>query len=309
MLLSSSTRSVTLLTTIATAAKLLESTCPAVVSQGVRALHINSRPRTGIPFHSSPSLFSIRQPSLASETKLKSPVSAIVRTMASAQPTDQAINDILDYWFSFDAKGWFMNSSENDRIITERFGPLVEKARLTDELDSWKETPAGSLALIILLDQFTRNIFRPGNHPEPGLSWSGDAKALSIAAETIAKGFDRKIAEEHASAPMMGFTHRFFVYMPYMHAEDIHAQIASCALFENLGHEFELLCLKKGRAGEELSENEKALKGMIDAGTGMAVKHRDCIVQVGRFPKRNEPLGRETSQAEKQFLEKHPQGF
>lgn len=202
-----------------------------------------------------------------------------------------------------------MESSQNDKTITTRFGHLVEKARLTNELDSWKGTPSGSLALILLLDQFTRNIFRPGTHPEPGLSWSGDAKALEVSGETIAKGFDRKIAEEYASAPMMGFTHRFFVYMPYMHAEDIHAQVASCALFDNLGNEFELKRLKEGRAGEELSENEKALKGMIDAARGMAVRHRDCIVQLGRFPKRNDPLGRETSHAEKEFLEKNPGGF
>lgn len=200
-----------------------------------------------------------------------------------------------------------MTSAEQDKFITERFGPLVEKARLTDELDAWTDTAAGSLAYIILLDQFTRNIFRPGNHPEPGLSWSGDAKALRISADTISKGFDRQIMKEHASSPMMGFAHRFFTYMPYMHAEDIHCQVASCALFDNLGLEFELMRLKSGRTEE--TDAEKTLKSMMDASRSMAVKHRDCIVEVGRFPKRNEPLGRDTSEAEKKFLEEHPDGF
>ena len=64
--------------------------------------------------------------------------------MALADSKEATITKILDYWFSFDAKGWFMQSSEMDKTITDRFGVLVEKARLTDELDSWADTPWGT---------------------------------------------------------------------------------------------------------------------------------------------------------------------
>lgn len=295
-----------------TAAKLFEPICPAssvLANQcGLRSSHTNSKFATGTA-RLKPSLTSFKHENSQPTTKLISSISTGVRTMASTSPTDPMINDILDYWFRMDAKDWFMPSSENDATITKRFGPLVEKARLTDELDVWTSTPGGTLALIILLDQFTRNIFRPETHAEPGLSWSGDAKALQIAAEAISKGFDRQVQEEHASSPMLGFAHRFFMYIPYMHAEEIHCQVASCALFDSLHYELELRRLTNGEGGQEEAEAEKTLKDTIGAARSMAVRHRDCIVQVGRFPKRNEPLGRETSEAERKFLEEHPHGF
>ena len=231
-------------------------------------------------------------------------------TMSTSSSPDPVIAEILDYWFSMDAKGWFMESEKNDATITSRFSHLVEKARLTSELDStWTQTPSGTLALILLLDQFTRNIYRPGNHAEPGLSWSGDAKALEISAQAIAKGFDRAIQEENASSPTMGFPQRSFIYMPFMHAENFHDQIASCALFDNLKHEFELIMMEKRNAGKEDTEAEKGLEKQMEAGVGMAVRHRDCVSQLGRFPKRNDHLNRETTEAEKEFLEKNPAGF
>lgn len=232
--------------------------------------------------------------------------------MASTSSTDPdpAITEILDFWFSLAPSLWFQDSAQLDKPITSRFGHLVERARLTDELDAtWLSTPSGSLALIILLDQFTRNIFRPGNHPNPGLSWSGDAKALRIATQSIAKGFDRQIQSEFASHPKAGFTHRYFFYMPFMHAEDPVAQVASCALFENLKRECEISGLQKRLAGEEETEAEKELRQWMQMAVPFAIQHRDCIAAMGRFPKRNKPLGREESEAERKWLEEHPNGI
>ena len=230
--------------------------------------------------------------------------------MASTNSTDPAIQEVLDFWFGGDPRRWFQGSEDFDKQITERFGHMVEKARLTDELDSpWLATPSGSLAMIILLDQFTRNIFRPGSHPDPGLSWSGDAKALRIAAQSIAKDFDKAIEQEPGSLESMRFFLRYFFYMPFMHAEDLNSQIASCALFETLKQEHEVRMLRKQLTGWEETEADKQITTMMDMAVPFAVKHRDCVARIGRFPKRNEPLGRQTTEEERKFLEEHPHGF
>ncbi|KAK5941927.1 hypothetical protein PMZ80_005878 [Knufia obscura] len=230
--------------------------------------------------------------------------------MTSANSPDPAIKEVLDFWFALEPKQWFQESEQLDEPITHRFGELVEKARLTDELDStWLATPSGSLAMIILLDQFTRNIFRPGKHPNPGLSWSGDAKALQIAAQSIAKGYDKAIQTEYTSHDSKGAHHRYFFYMPFEHAEDLPSQIASCALFNNMKHEVEANRLRKQLAGEEETEHEKELVKWLGIAIPVAEKHRDCVAQIGRFPRRNEPLGRETTEAERKFLEEHPGGW
>lgn len=237
------------------------------------------------------------------------PSAVCSRTMASSTTPDPAIQEILDFWFGLDPGQWFTDA-QLDKPIKERFSHLVEKARLTNELDStWLSTPSGSLAMILLLDQFTRNIFRPGNHENPGLSWSGDAKALRIATNSIAKGFDRQIEAEYASHEGLGISHRIFVYMPYMHAEDLLAQVTSCALFESMKNEFETKRLQRQIEGKEETEQEKAVAAQLSMSVPFAAKHRDCVAAVGRFPKRNEPLGRTSSQAEIEWLEKYPQGF
>lgn len=218
--------------------------------------------------------------------------------------------EILDFWFGMNPKDWFVGGSSQDKIITDRFSHLVEKARTSNELDeSWTSTPAGSLALVLLLDQFTRNIYRVGNHPEPGLSFSGDAKALRVASEAIAKGFDRQMQQENASKMLMGLPFRYFFYMPFMHAEDLGAQVACGALFEVMKTEFEVLKTKRVAEGKQETEDEKAAEKVVNDGFDFAKKHLNCILAVGRFPKRNEPLGRKPEQADKEWLEKYPKGF
>lgn len=226
--------------------------------------------------------------------------------MATVAP-HPAINKILDFWFSLPVLDWF--SDKHDDYITKNFGALVEKAINTDELDGWTETPSGSLALVLLLDQFTRNIYREGKHPNPGLSWAGDKKALSIASEAVAKGWDKAVQQEFAASEGFGYSHRNFFYLPFEHAENLECQIASCALAEAMQLEVENKRLQKLASGEQETEQDKACAMQATRTLQFALKHRDCIAAIGRFPKRNEPLGRQSTHAEKRWLEEKPEGF
>lgn len=235
--------------------------------------------------------------------------------MSSSHPSstaDSAINEILDFWFEELSFGdWFEDSGKHDQTITARFKHLVEQARETTELDTtWLSTPSGSLAMIILLDQFSRNIYRVGNHPDPGLSFSGDFKALNIASQSIAKGFDRDIQKEFASSAHQGRAQRYFFYMPFMHAENLPSQIAAVSLAQNMAGELEAARLEKQVRGEEETETEKFFREwLITQSIPFGVAHRSCVAQLGRFPKRNEPLGRDHTAEEVRFLEEHPLGF
>jgi uncharacterized protein (DUF924 family) len=108
----------------------------------------------------------------------------------SAPLTDPDINRIISYWFEGDdlIKKWFTGSHQSPQVDAEiraKFGDLVEKSRAS-QLTSWAEQPQDALALIVLLDQFPRNLFRGSP-----LSYSSDSMALEVATEAIAKGFDR----------------------------------------------------------------------------------------------------------------------
>lgn len=225
---------------------------------------------------------------------------------------DPAIPEILNFWFeTLQFTDWFQDSAKHDTTIINRFGNLVEKARTTTDLDeTWTSTPSGSLAMIILLDQFSRNIYREGNHPDPGLSFSGDAKALRIASQSIVKGFDIAIQAEKSSTKSLGVTYRYFFYMPFMHAEDLSSQIAAVTLAQNLGHEREVVALKKRVDGGMETEVEKGLREwLVEQSVPFARRHMECVALLGRFPKRNGPLGRTETEEERKFLEENPAGF
>ena len=132
-----------------------------------------------------------------------------------------APEEVLSYWFPegdiFEAdletfgrqmQWWFQGGPEVDREITERFGDVLEQAR-KGELDHWADTPRGWLALIVVLDQFSRNVYR--NSP---LSYAQDEKALELAVEGIDAGMDRELR------PM----ERIFFWMPLGHSEDLAIQ-------------------------------------------------------------------------------------
>jgi uncharacterized protein (DUF924 family) len=142
------------------------------------------------------------------------------------------------------------------------FGALIESA-LRGECDAWSATPRGALAQIVLLDQFTRNVFR-----DTPRAFAGDARALAVAQALVDSGHDRALSLHE----------RWFVYLPFEHAESLPLQDRSVALFTQL-----------------------AANGLV-APLAWAVKHRDVIARFGRFPHRNAILGRASSPEEESFL-------
>lgn len=135
-------------------------------------------------------------------------------------------DDVIAFWREIGPKGWYDGTVELDDRIRTRFLPLWQSAR-SGGLDNWRDTPEGALALILVLDQFPRNMFR--DHPD---SFATDHQALTEASRAIAAGHDLQIAP-----PLQQF-----FYVPFMHSEDIVAQNRGVTLFaermpgENLRH-------------------------------------------------------------------------
>ncbi|MGQ7847982.1 DUF924 family protein [Granulosicoccus sp. 3-233] len=186
--------------------------------------------------------------------------------------------DIVEYWFRDEATGrmdlpqskrWFQGGSKLDRELAERFGSTLALAR-AGSLDHWRESPTGTLALIILLDQFNRNINRGTAE-----AFAGDAQALSLCHHAIDRNYP-------AGWPL---THQVFCYMPLEHDESVSSQERSVALFTEL--------LEK--APPEL---QSYAKGTLD----YALQHKEIIDRFGRYPYRNAVLEREDTAEEREWL-------
>lgn len=171
---------------------------------------------------------------------------------------------------------WFTKSDAVDAEIAHHFGDEVAEAK-AGELDHWEQTAEGTLALLILLDQFTRNIWR--GKPE---SFSGDDKALALAKKALAQGRDAQVVS----------VARMFFYLPLEHAEDMACQNASVAAFEQLAEKAD-------------AQSRDFLKDTLV----YAHKHREVIAQFGRFPHRNPILGRPSTPAEQVYLSQPGAGF
>jgi uncharacterized protein (DUF924 family) len=181
--------------------------------------------------------------------------------------------DVLDFWFgapgSLEAgqprREWFVKHDAFDAIVRARFGAAIDQA-LAGGLREWDdEGPQGTLARILVLDQFTRNA-----HRDTPLSFAGDALALAAARGLVDSGADRQLP------PLQ----RAFVYMPFEHAEDAYMQERAVELFGVLAAE------------------HPGFEEMLD----YAHRHRGVIARFGRFPHRNEILGRASTPDETEFL-------
>lgn len=181
--------------------------------------------------------------------------------------TAQRATDILDFWFGplprAERAEWFRKDATFDERIRAAFSSDVQVA-LEGGFESWEGDPHGVLALVILLDQFTRNLFR-----ETPRAFAGDARALSLAQSAVDRGFDRALDRYE----------RWFLYMPFEHAEDGAAQDRSLALFGQL-----------------------AAQTGSDAPLEWAKKHAEVIARFGRYPHRNAILGRPSTPEEVAFL-------
>jgi uncharacterized protein (DUF924 family) len=138
-------------------------------------------------------------------------------------------NDVIKFWFEeIDPKQRWIKDPKFDALITQRFGSLYKKAA-NGELKNWRKSAKGSLAEIIILDQFSRNIFRDTPN-----AFATDALALEASKEAIANGFDKEINTEYLS----------FLYMPFMHSESKEIHKIAINLFNKAGiensYEYEL---------------------------------------------------------------------
>ena len=177
--------------------------------------------------------------------------------------------DVLDFWFgpapvARARAEWFRKDPVFDALIRDRFSSTIEQA-LSQQLHSWRTAAAGKLALILLLDQFTRNTRR--NTPR---AFAGDAQALQLAQEMVTLGQDQELS----------VWQRWFAYLPYEHAESREVQAHSLQLFARL------------------AQQDAA---MADA-HAWAVKHAQVVQRFGRYPHRNLVLGRVSTAEELIFL-------
>jgi uncharacterized protein (DUF924 family) len=128
----------------------------------------------------------------------------------------QASSEIIHFWFTeIDRALWFRKDADFDRLLKERFGALHAQASL-GELSAWRDTPQGRLAEIIVLDQFSRNLFR--NSPR---AFAQDGMALVLAQDAVRSGADSAVTAQE----------RVFLYMPYMHSESAAIHEAAVELF------------------------------------------------------------------------------
>ncbi len=186
---------------------------------------------------------------------------------------------ILDFWFGnlehlsnnlpSRLQMWFQQDDKLDLEISDKFQTILEKAGQGEFL-GWKDNPRGRLALILILDQFPRHIFR-GSH----MAFQYDPLALALAIEGIELGHDKKLT---------AFERTFF-YLPLEHSEDLKIQEQSVKCFEQLAID----------APTELKTN-------IESFTYYAARHRDLIIKFGRFPYRNQALNRTSTEKELEYL-------
>ncbi len=167
---------------------------------------------------------------------------------------------IIDFWYSDRMAGhWYRSNAELDGEIRDRFASVWRRAS-DGELDHWRETAEGCLALCIVLDQFPLNMFRGQAE-----SFATEEQAVRVVKHALAAGLDKQLPYER----------REFLYMPLMHSESLADQEMAVKLFEAAG---------------------------LDSNLKFARHHRDIIHRFGRFPHRNEILGRTSSEPELVYL-------
>lgn len=186
--------------------------------------------------------------------------------------------EVLDFWFGTpdspeygkSRKIWFVKDPEFDDSVRSQFLPTYQRAA-AGNCDDWQQHPHACLALLVVLDQFPRNLFR--GTPQ---AFATDDKAVTIAETAIARNFHQQVLP----------VQRWFFYLPLEHCEDIHRQNRAVELFETLSDD---------------PESESAID--------YAHQHHQVIARFGRFPHRNDILGRESTPAERDFLQQPGSGF
>ena len=188
---------------------------------------------------------------------------------------NKQVQSVLDFWFAEtgagsptakDSKRWFGGGESLDQEIEQKFAHLLDQSLL-----SWLETPESCLAYIVLHDQFPLNIFR-----RQAKAFAFESKAEHATQVALQKGFDQS----------RGYGERVFMYMPLMHSESLALQNLGVNMF--------------ARLADDVPE---ALREAAQGNLKYAQEHRDTIAKFGRFPFRNQVLGRNNTEQEQVFLE------
>lgn len=175
--------------------------------------------------------------------------------------------NVLSFWFEeLTPRDWFVKSEILDQKIIDRFSDTHQAAR-QGVLFAWRSDPRGRLAEIIVLDQFSRNMFR--NDP---MSFSQDPLALVLSQEAVAQRADKELSNQEKS----------FLYMPYMHSESLLIHKEAVRLFQEPG---------------------------LEGNYQFELKHKAIIERFGRYPHRNEILGRTSTTEEIEFLKEPGSSF
>lgn len=176
-------------------------------------------------------------------------------------------DDVLDYWFNtLSAKHWFKKSAKIDAEIRDRFEAVYWQAT-RGELSPWRDSDRGRLAEIIVLDQFSRNMFR-----DQAQAFAFDPLAVILSQEAIRAGADQSLSDDEKA----------FLYMPLMHSESLIVHEQAMEVFDQPG----------------LEKNFRYEKA-----------HLRIVEQFGRYPHRNEVLGRESTDEELEFLKQPGSSF
>ena len=175
--------------------------------------------------------------------------------------------DIIDFWFEeTDPKFWWKKDAGFDQLIADRF-EVVHHMAIQDGLASWRETPLGRLAEIIVLDQFSRNLYR-----DSPLAFAYDEQALALAQEAIQNEADQELKIQQ----------KIFLYLPFMHSESKAAHETALTLFKTPG---------------------------LESNYDFELKHKVIIDRFGRYPHRNEILGRQSTAEEIEFIKEPGSSF
>ena len=174
---------------------------------------------------------------------------------------------ILEFWFQ-NEKYWWNKSVEFDALVRNQFTTDLKRAQ-SGALDSWIENPRSCLAVVLLCDQFSRNMFR-----DTPAMYATDEKAILWTREALGRKYDERLSPQECQ----------FLYMPLMHSEALEDQLDACGLFRNLANR-----------GVDCYQ--------------YAVQHKNIVERFGRFPHRNYILNRTTTDEEREFLNQPGSSF
>jgi uncharacterized protein (DUF924 family) len=175
--------------------------------------------------------------------------------------------NVLKFWFEEVSQSqWFKQDDEFDQLIFDRFSDIHARA-VRGELFEWRENEKGRLAEIIVLDQFSRNMFR-----ESPLAFANDQMTLVLAQEAVSQGIDRLLVP----------VERGFIYLPFMHSESLKIHEVAEKIYREHG---------------------------VQSSLGWEIKHKEIIERFGRYPHRNEIMGRTSSKEEIEFLKQSNSTF